>query len=129
MKKLFAVLVFLSLLTLVACGGSGSGSTGGGNDSTTVHLNSQIFVQSSVTIRKGSTITLVNDTSTSHILANGSWIDGGAKSMQEQGMPPVNMMQVSGSGNNQVIGPFNTPGTFHLYCVMHPGMNLTITVQ
>lgn len=31
--------------------------------------------------------------------------------------------------NNTVsIGPFTTPSTYHLYCIIHPGMALTILV-
>ena len=29
----------------------------------------------------------------------------------------------------KTIGPFNTAGTFHLYCTVHQGMNLTVIVQ
>ncbi len=49
--------------------------------------------------------------------------------MQENGAPVVNNMQFSGSDGSQTIGPFNTIGTFHLYCSVHPGMNLTVIVQ
>jgi plastocyanin len=27
------------------------------------------------------------------------------------------------------VGPFNTAGTFHLYCSVHLNMNLTVIVQ
>jgi len=27
------------------------------------------------------------------------------------------------------IGPFTELGTFQLYCTIHPGMNLTVTVS
>jgi plastocyanin len=27
------------------------------------------------------------------------------------------------------VGPFTTPGTYHLYCTIHPGITLTIIVQ
>jgi len=37
------------------------------------------------------------------------------------------MLQIN--GNNAQIGPFTTAGTFHIYCSIHPGMNLTITVK
>jgi hypothetical protein len=44
--------------------------------------------------------------------------------MQEYGVPVVNNMQFSGSDGSQTIGPFNTIGTFHLYCSVHPGQRL-----
>ena len=49
--------------------------------------------------------------------------------MQESGAPVMNNVQISGNGSSQVIGPFNTPGTYHFYCTVHPGMNLTVIVQ
>jgi hypothetical protein len=27
------------------------------------------------------------------------------------------------------VGPFSTPGAYHVYCTIHPGMTLTILVQ
>ncbi|GHO83614.1 cupredoxin domain-containing protein [Dictyobacter formicarum] len=136
MKKLLAVLIFFSLMTLViaACSsGSGTGSTSGSSNSDSggymVHMSDQNFAQSSVTIRKGGTIMLMDDAATPHIIASGSWVNGSSQPIQEKGMPTVNNVQISGSGNSQVIGPFTTPGTFHLYCTVHPGMNLTVIVQ
>ncbi len=127
MKKLLAIFVFLSLVTIliVACGGSSTG----GSQTYTVHLSDQSFVQSSITISKGSSIMLVDDAAAPHIIANGSWMNGNPQPMQESGMPTVNNLQVTNSGGNQTIGLFNTPGTYHLYCTVHPGMNLTVIVQ
>jgi hypothetical protein len=33
--------------------------------------------------------------------------------------------------NNSIItfGPFTSPGAYHIYCTLHPGMTLTILVQ
>ena len=138
MKKLLAAFVLLGLLTLLvaACGG-GSTSTGNGNASTTgngggnatVHLGDVNFMQSSITISKGSSITLVEDSAALHIIANGSWMNGSPQPMQESGAPVMNNTQISGSGSSQVIGPFNTPGTYHFYCTVHQNMNLTVVVQ
>jgi plastocyanin len=32
-------------------------------------------------------------------------------------------------GNSVEIGPFNAAGTFHIICVVHPGMNLMVVVH
>jgi plastocyanin len=136
MKRVIAVLVFLGLLTvlLVACGGSSGGNSSNSSSSpaaasvTTVHMSDQNFVQSSITVSKGSSVTLVDDVATLHIIANGSWVNGSPQTEQESGSPTVNNVQVSGNGS-QTIGPFNTTGTYHFYCTVHPGMNLTVTVQ
>ena len=93
----------------------------------TVHMGAGNFLQSSVTIPKGSKLLLVDDVSSLHILANGSWQNGVAKPVDESGAPRVNNVQVN--GNSIEIGPFNTAGTYHIYCAVHQGMNLTIIVQ
>jgi plastocyanin len=93
----------------------------------TVHLGPGSFLQSSVTVPKGSKLLLVDDGSFTHIIANGSWVNGAPQPQQEPGAPMVNNVQVSGGSIE--IGPFTTAGTYHLYCTVHQGMNLTIIVQ
>jgi plastocyanin len=126
-KKLISVVVLLSFVTLlvVACGGSGNGS--GGGNSTDVHMGLVNFVQPTVTISKGSSLNLVNDTATVHLIQNGMWKGSIPEAVQEAGAPTVNHMF---NGNDSfTVGPFNSAGTFHLYCTIHDGMNLTVTVQ
>jgi plastocyanin len=127
MKKLIAAFVLLTLVTMlvVACGSS---STSSSSDGATVHMGDQNFLQPSVTISKGSNLTLVDDTATVHIIANGTWVNGNPHPMQENGAPVVNNLQFNGN-DTKTIGPFNTAGTFHLYCTVHPNMNLTVVVQ
>jgi plastocyanin len=126
MKKLIAVFVLLFMITtlVVACGGGSS--SGASNE---VHMGSTNFVQSSITISKGSSITLVNDMAVTHIISNGMWENGTPKPKQEADAPVVKNMTFSSSGQAQTIGPFNTAGTFHYYCSVHVNMNLTVTVQ
>lgn len=130
MKKLFMTFVLLCMTTvlLAACGGSSS-SSGNASNGATVHMGQTNFEQSSVTISKGGTLTLVNDTSSVHIIANGQWVNGVAQPKQEPGAPTVNNVQFSTAGQSKTIGPFNTAGTFHLYCTVHPNMNLTVIVR
>jgi len=132
MKKLFMAFVLLCMTTvmLAACGGSSSSTSGtGSSSSATVHMGQTNFDQSSVTISKGGTVTLVNDTSSVHIIANGQWVNGVAQPKQEPGAPTVSNVQFSSPGQSQTIGPFSTAGTFHFYCTVHPGMNLTVIVH
>jgi plastocyanin len=132
MKKLLLAFAFLCMISVlvVACGGTTTG-TGSGSSSgnATVHMGQTNFDQSSVTISKGGTVTLVSDTSSVHIISNGQWVNGVARPGKESGAPTVNNVQFTSSGESKVIGPFNTAGTFHLYCSVHPGMQLTIIVQ
>ncbi len=134
MKKMVVILLLCSaaLMLFVACSGTGAlggttGNTSTSGSSNEVHMSAQTFVQPSITISKGSSIMLVDDVSVLHILANGSWQNGVAKPANEPGAPTVKNVQVN--GNNVEIGPFATAGTYHLYCTIHPGMNLTVIVQ
>lgn len=135
---MFAVLAISSIL-LAACarpgttsstaskGGPSNNGGGGGN---TVHMGPANFVQSSITISKGSKLTLVDDVAVPHIIANGMYDASGApKPAKEPGAPTVNNVQFSSSGDSKDIGPFTTAGTYHLYCTIHVNMNLTITVK
>jgi plastocyanin len=70
---------------------------------------------------------LIDDGPYTHILGNGMWVNGTAKPAKEPGAPTVDMLNVN--GNTVEIGPFTTAGTFNIYCSIHPGMNLTITVK
>lgn len=93
----------------------------------TIHMDAGSFIQTSVTLTKGSALILLDDSSAVHILANGSWQNGQAKAEREIGAPLVNNRQVS--GNRIEVGPFAVAGTYHIFCLVHPGMNLTIIVQ
>jgi plastocyanin len=128
MKKLIAIFVALGVvivLTAASCGGSG-GSTGTG---TSVHMGETTFLQPSVTISKGSSLNLIDDVSVLHIIGNGSWVNNATKPAIEPGAPVVNNVQINSAGQSIVVGPFNTAGTFHLYCSVHLNMNLTVIVQ
>jgi hypothetical protein len=93
----------------------------------TVHMGAGSFLQSSVIIPKGSKLLLVDDVAALHILVNGSWQNGVPKPANEPGAPTVNNLQVN--GNSVEIGPFATAGTYHIFCTVHQGMNLTVIVQ
>ncbi len=133
-KKLFLVLLLSSaaFVLLVACAGVSSGTPSTSSTPSTtqnaVHTSDMAFVTSSITIKKGESITLVTDTVTPHIIANGTWDNGTAKPTTESGAPMVKDVQLNGNGS-ETIGPFPTVGTFKLYCTIHPGMNLTVVVQ
>ncbi|MBV9229941.1 MAG: hypothetical protein JOZ18_11560 [Chloroflexi bacterium] len=128
LKRLFIILVLTGMITLllVACGTTTSTS---GSTENVVQMNDTNFVQSSITIKKGERVTLINDSpATPHIIANGTWVNGSTKPAREPGAPEVKSLQIGGNGSD-TVGPFNTTGTFQFYCTIHPGMNLTVVVQ
>jgi hypothetical protein len=114
---------------LIAAIGQTSAPTGTTytNGAPTVHMSAANFSQPSVTIPKGSKLLLVDDVAVLHILANGSWENGVPKPAKEPGAPAVNNIQVN--GQSVEVGPFSTAGTYHIFCTVHQGMNLTVIVQ
>ena len=138
MKKLIAIFVALGLLivlTAASCGGSGdgagagAGSGGGAGGGPSVHMGPTTFLQPSITVSKGSSLNLIDDVPVLHIIGNGSWVNNVTKPATEPGAPVVNNVQISSAGQSIVVGPFNTAGTFHLYCSVHLNMNRTVIVQ
>ncbi|MGH2493293.1 MAG: plastocyanin/azurin family copper-binding protein [Ktedonobacteraceae bacterium] len=129
MKKIMTLLVFALLVVgITACGSSGTTSqTGSSSGNKEVHTSSLAFAPASVTIEKGQSITLINDTAVLHPIENGTWEDNTPKTFQEPGAPTVKV-QLNGN-DQQTIGPFMTAGTYQLHCTIHPGMNLTVHVQ
>ena len=97
------------------------------NGVATLHVEANGFLQSSITLPKGDKLVLVSDSSEKHRFYNGIWQNGTPIIQQEPGAPLVNGVVMT--TNNVTIGPFNTAGTFHIFCTLHTGMELTITVQ
>jgi len=116
--------------TIPTAGNGGNtppGGTGGGGG-TTVHMGPAKFLVSTITVPKGSKLTLIDDAAVPHILKNGTYdANGTPKPAKEPGAPNVNV-NFSGSDTHD-IGPFSTAGTFKIYCTIHLNMNLTITVK
>lgn len=114
---------------LIAAIGQTSAPTGTTytNGVPTVHMSAVNFSQPSVIIPKGSKLLLIDDVTALHILSTGSWENGVPTPANEPGAPPVTNVQVN--GKSVEIGPFTTAGTYHIYCTVHQGMNLTIIVQ
>jgi plastocyanin len=127
-KKLGLFFVLLTLLTVCFAGCA----FGGGDDQNSpdsIHLDTSSFTQGSITISKGSSITLINNTDTAHNIANGTWDFNTANPQEEVGAPPTTGLSFSSANETHVLGPFNTSGTYHFYCTIHPGMAFIVIVQ
>ena len=126
LKKLFAILGLGCIITLLLAACGSSNASAGPNP---VHMSGTNFVQKSITIKKGESITLINDDLFgSHTIANGTWENGTAQSAREAGAPEINDVKIGGN-RSAAIGPFTIGDTFKLYCTVHAGMNLTVIVQ
>lgn len=132
-----------ALLTLVAgvalgafligtfgqAGGVGGSAAGTGSGTEVVHLTSNTFSPNIIALHTGDTLTVIDDGPIPHILVNGSWSASNPNQAQpatESGAPVINNVQLN--NDTKVLGPFATAGTYHIYCSVHPGMNLTVIV-
>ncbi len=138
MKRLVVLLVALGfmLVFVAACGRGatassptstpGSSSSGSGN-AAEVQMGVQSFLQS-LTINKGASLKLINNASDVHIISLGQWVNGSPKPENEPGAPQVHSLEFTGQASH-MVGPWNTPGTYHLYCTIHQNMQLTVIVH
>lgn len=125
-KKLLAGFAFLAILATIL-GACSIRDASSGPSGPAVHMGGANFIQTTITINKGESVTLVNDVSVEHIITNGQWKNGTPDTAKESGAPAYN---ATFNGNDSgSLGPFTTSGTFHFYCTVHPGMNLTVTVK
>ncbi len=113
--------------TIAQAPAAGSPATGQAG-SATVHLTANRFAPDIVALHKGDRLLIVDDGPVPHTLTNGSWsADNRPVPGLEAGAPLLN--NVALNNNTVTIGPFTTPGVYHIYCTIHPGMNLTIVVR
>ena len=126
MKKMVPIAVFALLLTLlIACGGTSNSRS---NTPDKVTMGASTFNVITMTIHKGHTLTFENnaDSGSLHILAVGK--DG--QNDTENGAPNFGGFAGHRSevGDSWTTPPWNTAGTYHVTCTVHPMMNLTVIV-
>jgi len=131
---IFMLAIFTVVIT--ACNGattdaSATATARASSSTNIVYMGDDKFDQPSITIKKGERITLVNRSKQNpHIIYNGTWYNGDeSRPKQEVDAPTVTNVTINAEESSPPIGPFNTAGTFQLYCTIHTGMNLTVTVQ
>jgi plastocyanin len=119
------LIIVLSSCTIASGNSTTSSGAGSANQ---VHMQAMSFTPEQITIKKGQSIELVNDLAIIHVIANGTWNGSAPAPKIEAGAPKVDNIQVNGN-DTATIGPFNTAGTFQLYCTVHVGMKMTVVVQ
>lgn len=136
----FLAIFALGSVLLAACSRPGTASTSSSTASSntpaaascpagdTVKTGLTSFEQTCITLTKGSSLKIAQDQTTVHIFDYGQWDGNTAKTeTPPDGAPKLNNLQLS--GDNVSVGPFTTAGTYHIYCTIHPGMMLTVTVK
>lgn len=125
-----ALLVGSLILTLQATRHHGSETVGKAEPQIiSVHMGPDSFLTSSVILRPGMSVQLVNDTSVVHIIDNGYWDDNGQKNLLHEPGMPTSSLYFEAIHGTRLIGPFKTLGIYHLFDEIHVNMNLTIYVQ
>jgi plastocyanin len=125
-KKLVAAFFVAALLMTLAGCVVQSAPAAAGN---TITMGATTYNQTSITIKKGQTITFVDDKATGsmHILVIG--VNGAAK--PEAGAPDFNGSTgiTFQPGQSWTSKPWDTPGVYDVTCIVHPlTMNLKVTV-
>lgn len=131
----------LGSMLLMACARPGTASTSTNNGSSssssgsssscpsgdTVKTGTSTFEQSCITLAKGSTLKFVQDQTSYHILDYGQWNGSTAQPQTPADAPAMKDLTLSGASAS--VGPFTTAGTYHIYCTVHPSMDLTVVVK
>lgn len=128
MKKFLLPCFIVCILFLAACTSTATPGGGSSDPATTVHMDDSQFVPDVITIKKGDKLTLVDDVAVIHVIQNGRWDSNGTQRPGAEAGAPTVQVQFNGD-DQQSVGPFNTAGTFHLYCTIHNDMNLTVIVK
>jgi plastocyanin len=121
------IVVGMLILAAFAAAYPTASSTSTINGEPSAHMTLNSFSPNVVLVSKGDRLLIVDDASVEHILQNGAWTNGTARTIAESGAPVVHSVDIT--GGSVEIGPFTTAGIFHIYCTIHQGMNLTIVVQ
>ena len=118
-------MLLIGVIAQPSAGGSAGASTAG---TQTVHLLPSSFAPNIIALHKGDTLTIVDDAPVPHTITNGTW-SGDNKPVPgvEPGAPIIKNVDLN--NNTATVGPFTTAGTYHIYCKVHPGMELTVIVQ
>ncbi len=125
-----ALLVGSLLLTLLATRHHGSETVGKQEPQIiSVHMGPDSFLVSSIILRSGMSLQLVNDTSVVHIIENGYWNDSGQINLLHEPGMPTSPLEIAALHQTHLIGPIKSTGIYHLLDTIHVFMNLTIRVQ
>jgi len=123
MRKALLPVVMLGL-GLTGCNGGPAASA---DPAGTVTMVQNQFSVETQQLSVGQQITFSNSGSRIvHILAIGK--DGQSRQLPDAPSFGADSRHRSGIGDRWTTPPWNTPGTFHVTCTLHPAMNLTVVV-
>jgi plastocyanin len=92
-----------------------------------IGMTEENYATDTVTIKVGEPLTFINNSHFLHVLTPG--VD--ARTMDQAGMPAMDDAygtHVSETGDVYTTKNWDTPGTYHLTCTLHPEMNVDVVV-
>src|SRR6478609_610624 len=92
-----------------------------------VGMTEEDYSTETVTVKVGEPLTFINNSHFLHVLKPG--LD--ARTENQAGMPAMDDAygtHVSETGNVYTTKSWDTPGTYHLTCTLHPEMNVDVVV-
>ncbi|HEY7094552.1 MAG TPA: plastocyanin/azurin family copper-binding protein [Ktedonobacterales bacterium] len=134
MRRFVVIASFFALLTgaLAACAGgpdygesNGGGSSGGGS---TLSMSSSGFSgATSITVTAGQAVTFDDSSGGTHDLVTGTSGQFTAETGAPDEFSTKEGLDLSAGDKKTVT--FNTAGTYHITCTIHPSMQATVTVN
>lgn len=119
-----AIPTAIAALTFVACASTATAPTATTSAASapaaatkTVTIKGFAFSPATLTIAKGTTVTITNQDSATHTFTSGANRTKDGKIDQQI------------SGGNDATVTFDTAGTFQIFCSIHSSMAMTVTVQ
>ncbi|TCO62213.1 cupredoxin domain-containing protein [Actinocrispum wychmicini] len=88
-----------------------------------VGMAHETFTTDVITIHRGETLTLVNNSRWAHIIGPGQ--DG---TLTDADAVPMHMRVMTETNDSYTTPPWNETGTFYLTCSMHPEMTVKVIV-
>lgn len=114
-----AAILMLTIGALAACSSPAASSPAGDGETHTVTITGNSFGDD-FTIAAGDSVVFVNDAGVDHTVTNG--VEGQAN---EDAL--FNVELATGETSDPIV--FDEPGTYDVTCLIHPSMQLTITVE
>lgn len=100
----------------------------GGAATSTIDLEALMFAPAATTIDTGASLELIDvPDGVPHVLAYGEWVDGEAVADTAEAAPALVNVEVADE-TSVTVGPFEAAGTYPIFCEIHPGMELAVTV-
>ncbi len=133
MRRFVVIASFLALLTgaLAACAGGpdyGGSSGGGSSGASTLSLGGSSFNgATSITITAGQAVTFDDSSGGTHDLVTGTSGQFTAATGAPNEFSTKDGLDLSAGDKKTVT--FNTAGTYHITCTIHPSMQATVTVN